>query len=109
MIYSQFQQAPFQTRSSGSRSWITFTIGIAVITLTLIVLPFVLLLGAISFIFLSLFGRMFMKKQLARFRQQQSQAARGYSQNEAQAKFGDQAFNNNTHQGRTFEHDPINN
>ncbi|NRD75707.1 hypothetical protein HQQ94_21290 [Shewanella sp. VB17] len=111
MIYSQFQQSPFQTRFSGSRSWMTFAIGIAVITLTLIALPFVLLFGAISFIFLSLFGRLFMKKQLARF--QQSQAERGYSQSESpaqsvftEAKFGHQACENKGRQGRTFDHDP---
>ncbi|MFT5234789.1 MAG: ABC-type nickel/cobalt efflux system permease component RcnA [Shewanella sp.] len=116
MIYSQFQQSPFQTRFSGTRGWMAFAIGLVVITLTLIALPFVLLLGAISFILLSLFGRIFMKRQLARFRQQQSQATQQSSFSEPtegqdQAEFERTRFGSNRHQakphhGRTFDHDP---
>lgn len=119
MIYSQFQQSPFQTRFSGARGWMAFAIGLAVITLTLIALPFVLLIGAISFILLSLFGRIFMKRQLARFRQQQSQAGQAkqesgfYQSDNAQeqspfqeARFGTERHQAKPHQGRTFEHDP---
>ncbi|MEC4728648.1 hypothetical protein HWQ46_24300 [Shewanella sp. D64] len=116
MIYSQFQQSPFQTRFSGTRGWLAFAIGLAVITLTLIALPFVLLIGAISFILLSLFGRIFMKKQLTRFRQQQSQASQQSSFSESskgqqqtvfeETRFGTSPHKTKPHQGRTFEHDP---
>lgn len=116
MTYSQFQQSPFQTRFSGTRGWMAFAIGLAVITFTLIALPFVLLIGAISFILLSLFGRVFMKRQLARFRQQQSQAAQKSPFNEVnesqdqsvfeESRFGSSRHQAKPHQGRTFEHDP---
>ncbi|GGI97406.1 hypothetical protein GCM10007978_38900 [Shewanella hanedai] len=116
MIYSQFQQSPFQTRFSGTRGWMAFAIGLVVITLTLIALPFVLLIGAISFVLLSLFGRIFMKRQLARFRQQQSQATQQSQFNESsesqdqavfeETRFGSSRHQAKPHQGRTFEHDP---
>ncbi|WP_299797953.1 hypothetical protein [uncultured Shewanella sp.] len=113
MIYSQFQQSPFQTRFSGVKGWMAFAIGLAVITLTLIALPFVLLIGAVSFILLSLFGRLFLKRQLARFRQQE-QGAYGTKQGEVEREpqiFRERPFSSGRpqptpHQGRTFEHDP---
>ncbi|MPY26754.1 hypothetical protein FM037_01310 [Shewanella psychropiezotolerans] len=121
MIYSQFQQSPFQTRFSGAKGWMAFAIGIAVITLALIALPFLLLFGAISFILLSLFGRLFLKRQLAKFKQQQAQGA--YTDKQQQSNFStaseqqnqqiftDKAFADKRHQaephqGRTYEHDP---
>lgn len=110
MIYSQFQQSPFQARFSGAKGWMAFAVGLAVITLTLIALPFVLLLGAISFILLSLFGRIFLKRQLARFRQQQSQQSQ-YTETQDSHMLNDHPFADKrpqakAHQGRTFEHDP---
>jgi len=120
MIYSQFQQSPFQNRFSGVKGWMAFAIGLAVITLTLIALPFVLLIGAVSFILLSLFGRIFLKRQLARFRQQQEQGVygaqheTGFSQTNVErdsqvftkSPFAEQRPRVSPHQGRTFEHDP---
>ncbi|ABV34865.1 conserved hypothetical protein [Shewanella sediminis HAW-EB3] len=121
MIYSQFQQSPFQNRFSGVKGWMAFAIGLAVITLTLIALPFVLLIGAVSFILLSLFGRIFLKRQLARFRQQQEQGVYGAQQQEAdfsqanverdsqvftESPFAERRPRVTPHQGRTFEHDP---
>ncbi|BAJ00199.1 hypothetical protein [Shewanella violacea] len=121
MIYSQFQQSPFQARFSGVKGWMAFAIGILVITLALIALPFLLLFGAISFILLSLFGRLFLKRQLAKFQQQQAQSTNASSQqqdsfstpseHQSQPIFTDNAFTDNRHQakphqGRTYEHDP---
>ncbi|WP_076413448.1 hypothetical protein [Shewanella sp. UCD-KL12] len=116
MIYSQFQQSPFQARFSGAKGWMAFAVGLAVITLTLIALPFVLLIGAISFLLLSLFGRIFLKKQLARFQQQQrsfgDQAGQDqFTQEQGNRVFSDHPFADKhpqakPHQGRTFEHDP---
>lgn len=118
MIYSQFQQSPFQARFSGAKGWMAFAVGLAVITLTLIALPFVLLIGAISFLLLSLFGRIFLKKQLARFRQQQEHSAFGtqgqqadFTEAQDSRIFNEHPFaakrpQSKPHQGRTFEHDP---
>ena len=121
MIYSQFQQSPFQARFSGAKGWMAFAIGIAVITLALIALPFLLLFGAVSFLLLSLFGRLFLKRQLAKFKQQQAQGTYTDSQQQgnfstaseqqSQQIFTDKAFEDNRHQakphqGRTYEHDP---
>ncbi|MBE7216231.1 hypothetical protein MK852_20510 [Shewanella benthica] len=121
MIYSQFQQSPFQARFSGAKGWMAFAIGVAIIILALIALPFLLLFGAISFILLSLFGRLFLKRQLAKFKQQQAQGAYANSQQQgnfsaaseqqSQQIFTDNAFADKRHhakqhQGRTYEHDP---
>ncbi len=116
MIYTQFQQSPFQARFSGAKGWMAFAVGLAVITLTLIALPFVLLIGAISFLLLSLFGRIFLKKQLARFQQQQNAYGNQRQQSEFTEDLGNQVFTEKPfadkrqqakpRQGRTFEHDP---
>ncbi|MCG9697885.1 hypothetical protein [Shewanella sp. Isolate11] len=111
MIYHQFQQRPFQSRFSGGRGWLTFAIGLLVMTLALLALPFVILFGAISFICLSLFGRVFLKRQLAKFRQQ-TQAQQEFqpqpSHKQANRFFNDTPFARQSapRQGRTFEHDP---
>ncbi|MCL1125154.1 hypothetical protein [Shewanella surugensis] len=93
MIYSQFKQAQLQNRLSGARGWVSFAIGILFLALILVALPFILLIGAVSFITLGLFGRVFLKRQLARFRQQQEQDI-NTSPSEASSL------------GRTFEHNP---
>ncbi|QYK01215.1 hypothetical protein [Shewanella psychrotolerans] len=113
MIYHQFQQTPFQSRFSGSKGWLAFAIGLIVMTLVLLALPFVILIGALSFITLSLFGRLFLKRQLAKFRQQ-TQGFYGFEPQAEQAsaetssRFNDKGpFAGNTpRQGRTFEHNP---
>ncbi|WP_299494070.1 hypothetical protein [uncultured Shewanella sp.] len=100
MIYSQFQQAQLRNRLSGARGWASFAIGILLLALILIALPFILLLGAISFVTLAVFGRVFLKRQLARFRQQQAkdinQQAQDINASSSQAPS----------EGRTFEHNP---
>ncbi len=115
MIYNQFQSSSMQNRFSGSRGWLAFVIGLAFMTLALVALPFLLLFGAITFITLSLFGRVYLKRQLARFQKQQ--AGQTYQRDSAQqtdafgnAAFKDTAFKDSTSQparaGRTFEHNP---
>lgn len=94
MIYSQFQQAQLQNRLSGARGWVSFAIGILFLALILIALPFILLIGAVSFITLAVFGRVFLKRQLARFRQQQEQ------------ELNTPTSDTSSPGGRTFEHNP---
>lgn len=114
MIYHQFQQTPFQNRFSGSKGWLAFAIGLIVMTLVLLALPFVILIGALSFITLSLFGRLFLKRQLAKFRQQtQDQYGFGHqaeqTSSETASVFNDNAPFGRDHaprQGRTYEHNP---
>ncbi|MDB2387221.1 hypothetical protein N9W21_07755 [Shewanella sp.] len=110
MIYNKFQSNPMQNRFSGSRGWLAFVIGLALMTLSLVALPFLLLFGAITFITLSLFGRVYLKRQLARFQKQQ---AGGHFQKESQQsnQFQESIFKSRAPQnaqtaGRTFEHDP---
>ncbi|MGE6650416.1 hypothetical protein ACQKE0_14165 [Shewanella colwelliana] len=113
MIYHQFQQTPFQHRFSGTRGWLAFVIGLVVMTLILLALPFVILIGALSFITLSLFGRVFLKRQLAKFRQQ-TQAQNGFQHHaEPTAADGHSIFDRqapfkstSNRPGRTFEHNP---
>ncbi|WP_028773575.1 hypothetical protein [Shewanella waksmanii] len=107
MIYSQFNQSPLQ-RFSGGRGWLAFVIGLLVMTLVLIALPFVLLVGASSFIALSLFGRVFLKRQLAKFNRQQFEQQQSDFEPAQPQRFGQRetSFSPRPHQGRTFEHDP---
>ncbi|GIU20696.1 MULTISPECIES: hypothetical protein [unclassified Shewanella] len=105
MIYSQFQNNPMQNRFSGTRGWLAFVIGIAFMTLALVALPFLLLFGAITFVALSLFGRVYLKRQLARFQKQQANKEFQYSE-EFQESIYKEAPTSATHKGRTFEHNP---
>ncbi|GIU40109.1 hypothetical protein TUM4438_00480 [Shewanella sairae] len=105
MIYSQFQHNPMQNRFSGTRGWLAFVIGLAFMTLALVALPFLLLFGAITFIALSLFGRVFLKRQLARFQKQQANQQYQYGE-EFQEAVMKESPNSAPRQGRTFEHNP---
>ncbi|GIU29834.1 hypothetical protein L2719_08570 [Shewanella schlegeliana] len=105
MIYSQFQHNPMQNRFSGTRGWLAFVIGLAFMTLALVALPFLLLFGAITFVALSLFGRVFLKRQLARFQKQQANQEVQYSE-EFQETIYKEAPTSAPRQGRTFEHNP---
>lgn len=105
MIYSQFQHNPMQNRFSGTRGWLAFVIGLAFMTLALVALPFLLLFGAISFIALSLFGRVFLKRQLARFQKQQANQEFQYSEEFQEAVYKETPTSA-PRQGRTFEHNP---
>ncbi|WOT05452.1 hypothetical protein [Shewanella youngdeokensis] len=104
MIFNQFQHNPMQNRFSGSRGWLAFIIGLAVMTLILVALPFLLLIGAVTFIALSIFGRVFLKRHLARFKQQTEKT---FQQGDTQQTvFKDHATQSSAHTGRTFEHNP---
>mgnify|MGYP000382870922 CR=1 FL=1 len=110
MIYNQFQSSSMQNRFSGSRGWLAFIIGLAFMTLALVALPFLLLFAAITFITLSLFGRVYLKRQLAKFQKQQ--AGQTFQRDESQQAdaFSDNVFaekpTQSTRTGRTFEHNP---
>jgi membrane protein implicated in regulation of membrane protease activity len=105
MIYNSFQSNPMQNRFSGSRGWLAFIIGLAFMTLALVALPFLLLFGAITFMALSLFGRVYLKRQLARFNKQQ--AGQKFQKDDV---FQENVSRENTSQstaaGRIFEHNP---
>ncbi|ABZ74886.1 conserved hypothetical protein [Shewanella halifaxensis HAW-EB4] len=106
MIYSQFQHNPMQNRFSGTRGWLAFVIGLAFMTLALVALPFLLLFGAITFVALSLFGRVFLKRQLARFQKQQATQEFHCQGEEFQEAIYKEVPTSAPRQGRTFEHNP---
>ncbi len=109
MIYHQFQPRLFQNRFSGGQGWLAFAIGLVVMTLALLALPFVILFGAISFVCLNLFGRVFLKRQLNKFRQQtQHEYQDQQTRKTANDFFNDSSFpkQGTPRQGQTFEHDP---
>ena len=74
MIYQQFQRSPMQTRISGPRAWLAMAISLSLICLSLFLLPFVLLFGAITLGCLVLFSRVYMARQVAKFNQAQANA-----------------------------------
>lgn len=110
MIYQQFQQSPLQTRISGPRAWLAMAISVSLICLSLFLLPFVLLFGAIALGFLVLFSRFYMARQLAKFNQAQANAKQhAHATDEPQSQvYGSETIvresNATHHQGRTFEH-----
>lgn len=106
MIYEQFQQSPFQPRISGARAWLAMAVSVSLICLSLFLLPFVLLFGAIALGCLVLFSRIYVARQMSKFNRAQAQAREAASQEtefyrstnvvrEPHAKH---------HTGRTFEH-----
>lgn len=109
MINKHFRRNLLLQRFTGAKGWLAFLIGIATIALCLIALPFLLLFGAITFVLLSVFGRLFLKRKMAQFQ------AAGFNHNE-QSSFSQQDFYEPPSQnaqfktkpkvGRTFEHDP---
>lgn len=113
MIYSQFQRGlfqrnPVQAKFSGIRGLFVFAIGVAVVTLSLIALPFILLFGALSFIALSLFARVYMKRKMAQFAQTQHSSEFTTEAEPTSAPFERDSFKPRPHQGCTFEHDELN-
>ncbi|MGW7679008.1 hypothetical protein [Shewanella sp. S23-S33] len=108
MIYQQFQQSPLQTRISGPRAWLAMAISISLICLSLFLLPFVLLFGAIALGCLVLFSRFYMARQLAKFNQANAtQHAHATEEPQSQVYGSDtivRESNATRHQGRTFEH-----
>ncbi len=108
MIFQQFQQSPLQTRISGPRAWLAMAISISLICLSLFLLPFVLLFGAIALGCLVLFSRFYMARQLAKFNQANAtQHAHATEEPQSQVYGSDtivRESNATRHQGRTFEH-----
>lgn len=110
MIFQQFQQSPLQTRISGPRAWLAMAISISLICLSLFLLPFVLLFGAIALGCLVLFSRFYMARQLAKFNQAQANVTQhAHATEEPQSQvYGSDTIvresNAARHQGRTFEH-----
>lgn len=112
MIYPQFQQSPMQNRLSHPRTWLALAIGVGFICLSLVLLPFILLFGAIASLSLVLFSRFYLARKLARHQQAQRQQSQQHS---TQSEFYHQNAQtteptlvrespNEHHQGRTFEH-----
>lgn len=107
MIYQQFQQSPMQTRISGPRAWLAMAISVSLICLTLFLLPFVLLFGAITLGCLVLFSRFYMARQLAKFNQMQAAAQQATQATEAPIYRTPHIVRDphaTQHQGRTFDH-----
>ncbi|MGL6124253.1 MAG: hypothetical protein ACRC1W_14935 [Shewanella sp.] len=110
MIYQRFQQSPLQTRISGPRAWLAMAISLSLICLSLFLLPFVLLFGAIALGCLVLFSRFYIARQLAKFNQAQASAMQhDHATEEPQTQvYGAGTIvresNATRHQGRTFEH-----
>lgn len=109
MINKHFRRNLLLQRFTGVKGWLAFLIGVVTIILCLVALPFLLLFGAVTFILLSLFGRLFLKRKMAQFQ------AAGFT-NSPQDNFSQQNFYEPPSQntqfkakpkvGRTFEHDP---
>ncbi|NMH65062.1 hypothetical protein [Shewanella salipaludis] len=106
MIYRQFQQIPLQQRFAGPRGLLAFIAGVAVIGLVLLVLPFVLLFGVIALILLSLFGRLYLKRQLSRFNSRNAANSAAPEADTQVPPFARDSFTPTPHKGRTFEHEP---
>ncbi|EGM67969.1 hypothetical protein [Shewanella sp. HN-41] len=108
MIYQQFQQSPLQTRISGPRAWLTMAVSISLICLSLFLLPFVLLFGAITLGCIMLFSRIYVARHLAQLNktaaQTQARAAQAASsQYDDSMQLVRDPYAAH-YQGRTFEH-----
>lgn len=106
MNYSQFQSEPLRRRFSGARGWLAFAIGTGMICLSLLVLPILLLIGAVSLLLLSLFGRVFLQRQLARFQSGGFAQATSHGRRGSAQDFDRDDVNPARRQGHTYEHDP---
>lgn len=104
MIYQQFQQSPMQTRISGPRAWLAMAISVSLICLSLFLLPFVLLFGAITLGCLVLFSRIYVARQLAKFNRAHTQTAHTNESTGYSSPHIVREPHATHHQGRTFEH-----
>lgn len=106
MIYQQFQQSPMQTRISGPRAWLAMAVSVSLICLSLFLLPFVLLFGAITLGCIVLFSRFYVARHLAKFNRTAAQAR----ENQATGTQNDDSMplvrepHAAHYRGRTFEH-----
>ncbi|MBW0296339.1 hypothetical protein N5C36_11215 [Shewanella xiamenensis] len=111
MIYQQFQQSPFQPRISGARAWLAMAISVSLICLSLFLLPFVLLFGAIALGCLVLFSHIYVARQLSKFNREQARRAQAQA---SEATSQTSTFNQTAnvvrephateYRGRIFEH-----
>lgn len=101
MIYQQFQQSPLHTRMSGPRAWLAMAVSVSLICLSLFLLPFVLLFGAITLGCIVLFSRIYVARHLARVNRTAAQAAGSQHDDSMQLVREPHAAH---YQGRTFEH-----
>ncbi|MFB2686207.1 hypothetical protein ACE02B_13465 [Shewanella mangrovisoli] len=106
MIYQQFQQSPFQPRISGARAWLAMAVSVSLICLSLFLLPFVLLFGAIALGCLVLFSRFYVARQMSKFNRAQAQAQEAASQETEFYRSTNVVRETHAEQyrGRTFEH-----
>ncbi|ASK70956.1 hypothetical protein ACE02D_08470 [Shewanella bicestrii] len=106
MIYQQFQQSPFQPRISGARAWLAMAISVSLICLSLFLLPFVLLFGAIALGCVVLFSRFYVARQMSKFNRAQAQAQEAASQASDFYRSANVVREPHAehYRGRTFEH-----
>lgn len=106
MIYQQFQQSPFQPRISGARAWLAMAISVSLICLSLFLLPFVLLFGAIALGCVVLFSRFYVARQMSKFNRAQAQAQKAASQASDFYRSANVVREPHAehYRGRTFEH-----
>ncbi|MGL5666640.1 MAG: hypothetical protein ACRDD9_10995 [Shewanella sp.] len=106
MIYQQFQQSPFQPRISGARAWLAMAVSVSLICLSLFLLPFVLLFGAIALGCLVLFSRFYVARQMSKFNRAQAQAQEAANQETEFYRSTNVVRETHAEQyrGRTFEH-----
>lgn len=101
MIYQQFQQSPLQTRISGPRAWLAMAVSVSLICLSLFLLPFVLLFGAITLGCIVLFSRIYVARHLAQLNRAAAQTAGSQHDDSMQLVREPHAAH---YRGRTFEH-----
>lgn len=101
MIYQQFQQSPLQTRISGPRAWLAMAVSVSLICLSLFLLPFVLLFGAITLGCIVLFSRIYVARHLAQLNRAAAQTAGSQHDDSIQLVREPHAAH---YRGRTFEH-----
>ncbi|PIW62956.1 hypothetical protein [Shewanella sp. CG12_big_fil_rev_8_21_14_0_65_47_15] len=106
MIYQQFQQSPMQTRISGPRAWLAMAVSVSLICLSLFLLPFVLLFGAITLGCIVLFSRIYVARHLAQLNRAAAQARAAQttgSQHDDSMQLVREPHATH-YRGRTFEH-----
>ncbi|MCL1098515.1 hypothetical protein [Shewanella gelidii] len=107
MINHHFRRNLLLQRFTGIKGSLAFILGLCIIILALIALPFLLLFGAISFLILSLFGRVYLKQKMNQFHQAQETFRQSQVDDELPpTPFERDGFTPKQRQGQTFEHDP---
>ncbi|MCH1929998.1 hypothetical protein L9G16_07380 [Shewanella sp. A25] len=105
MIYQQFQQSPFQPRISGPKTWLAMAITVTSACISLFLLPFVLLFGAIAIASLVIVSRLYVARQVAKYKRAQANMGSHHSGfNTYQDGKVVRETRAQEYQGRTFEH-----